>query len=233
MWPHTHVDWKRAYRIIASRYPPIDLFERVSRDPAVREALTALEMATNPRVRDEVGDISLVPPDRRISGPGASYVMASFTHVNPSGSRFSDGSRGVYYAGESFSTALAEVAHHFAERARDSGDGPRREDMRCLVGKIDHRFVDVGALEPEMRRRILDPVSYEASRTFAQTIRDDGADGVHYPSVRRPGGRCVGAFYPDVVGIPVQAQHIKIDYDGRAVSRYFDYQEEKWHPIQP
>lgn len=231
MWPHRHVQWPRAHRIIASRFPPIDLFERTSRDPAVWEALTELEMATNPRVRDEVGEISLVPPDRRIAGPGASYVMASFTHANPNGSRFSDGSYGVYYAADSFATALGEVAHHFAERARDSDDGPRREDMRCLVGAIDHGFVDIGALAPEQRTAVLDPASYDASRALARTLRDDGADGVHYPSVRHSGGHCVGAFYPDAVGIPVQTAHIKIEYDGRAVTRYFDYQEETWHPI--
>ena len=86
------VGWPRAWRIIASRHPPIDLFERLTPDPAIWEALIALEELTNPRVRDEVGDIALVAPEDRVSGPGASYVMASFTHRNPKGSRFSDGS---------------------------------------------------------------------------------------------------------------------------------------------
>jgi hypothetical protein len=88
------VDWAQAWRIIASRFPPIHLFERVSPNPAVWEALIELEELTNPRVRDQVGQISLVPPERRISGINASWVMASFTHVNPKGSRFSDGTHG-------------------------------------------------------------------------------------------------------------------------------------------
>lgn len=79
------VEWPQAWRIIASRYPPIRLFERLTPDPAVWDALIALEQLTNPRIRDEVGDISLVPPDERVSGPGASYVMASFTHLNRKG----------------------------------------------------------------------------------------------------------------------------------------------------
>ena len=79
------VDWAQAWRIIASRFPPIHLFERVSPNPAVWEALIELEELTNPRVRDQVGQISLVPPERRISGVNASWVMASFTHVNPKG----------------------------------------------------------------------------------------------------------------------------------------------------
>jgi hypothetical protein len=64
--------WPQAWRVIASRYPPINLFERVSTDPRVWDVLIELEQLTNPRVRDEVGAIHLVPPKRRVSGPNAS-----------------------------------------------------------------------------------------------------------------------------------------------------------------
>src|SRR5215471_9497725 len=111
--PTRRVDWSQAWRVIASRYPPINLFERLTGDASVWEALTTLEQLTNPRVRDDVGDIALVPPDERVSGPGASYVMASFTHINPKGSRFSDGSYGVYYAAAALETAIAETVFHF------------------------------------------------------------------------------------------------------------------------
>src|SRR5262245_48077767 len=97
------IDWRKAWRIIAARYPPIDLFERVSANPAVWEVLIELEQLVNPRVRESVGEIRLVPPARRVSGPNASWVMAPFTHLNPKGSRFSDGSHGVYYAAKRLS----------------------------------------------------------------------------------------------------------------------------------
>ena len=116
----------------------------------------ALEQLTNPRVRDEVGEIALVPPDERIAGPGASYVMASFTHLNPGGSRFSDGSFGVYYAASDLDTAIAETVYHFERLARDSNDPPRREDMRVLVGAIDQSLENVSALVAAERRAILD-----------------------------------------------------------------------------
>ena len=74
-------------------------------NPAVWETLIELEQLTNPRVRNETGNINLVPPERRVSGNNASYVMAPFTHVNPRGSRFSDGTYGVYYAAERLETA--------------------------------------------------------------------------------------------------------------------------------
>ena len=144
--PTCRVDWPQAWRVIASRYPPINLFERLTADTAVWDALIALEQLTNPRVRDEVGDIALVPADERVSGPGASYVMAAFTHVNPKGSRFSDGSFGVYYAAAALETAIVETVFHFEAFARDSADPPRSEDFRVLVGTVAAEFEDVAAL---------------------------------------------------------------------------------------
>ena len=140
--PLKRVDWPAATRIIASRYPPIDLYERVSPDPAVWDALVAAEMLTNPRLRDEVGDIRLVPVEERVAGPGASYVMAPFTHLNPKGGRFSDATHGAYYAASDLPTAVAETSYHFARFAADAADGPRYEDMRVIVGRIDAELHD-------------------------------------------------------------------------------------------
>jgi hypothetical protein len=222
------VIWPRATRIVAARYPPIDLFERVSSDPAVWEALIAAEQLVNPRLRDAIGEIRLVPPDQRVSGPGASYVMAAFTHCNPQGSRFSDGRYGVYYAARTLRTAVRETAFHFGRFAADSHDPPRYEDMRVLVGGIDRRFVDVAALPAAERARILDPDSYAASQQFGASARAAGAAGIVYPSVRDPGGECAGAFRPDAVGIPVPGKSLKYHWDGTRVARYFDYESGQW-----
>ena len=226
------VDWPQAWRIIASRYPPIHLFERVSANPTVWDALIALESATNPRLRDEIGEISLVAPERRISGPNASWVMASFTHLNPRGSRFSDGSWGVYYAASRIETAIAETVHHFARLADDARDPPRREDMRVLVGKVRATFHDIRTLPRARRAAVLDPNSYDASRALARGLRETGSNGLIYQSVRHAGGRCIAAFWPDVVGIPIQERHLQYEWDGEKVARYFDYKRESWTSLQ-
>jgi hypothetical protein len=223
------VTWPKAWRIIASRHPPIDLFERVDGgDRAVSDALIALEELTNPRVRDEIGQISLVPPDHRVSGPGASYVMAPFTHINPRGSRFADGTFGAYYAASRLETAIAETIHHFEQYAADSSDPPRSEDMRALVGRFDADLQDV-ASEPEPHRsQLLDPNDYSASQKWARGLREAGANGIAYPSVRDRRGRCVAAFWPDVPAIPVQERHLQYHWNGERVDRYFDYSEDRW-----
>ncbi len=72
--------WTPGYRIIRTIYPPVDLFEDIA-DPADWELLVSAEAKMNPRIRDLVGNLALVPVSRRISGPGASIVMGAFTHV--------------------------------------------------------------------------------------------------------------------------------------------------------
>ena len=109
----SRVDWRPSYRLVPSRFPPIQLFERVA-DPADLEAVIAIEGLTNDRIRDEVGEIRLVAPEDRISGPGSSPIMAAFTHVNPEGGRFTDGTFGAWYAAHDLHTAACETAHQRA-----------------------------------------------------------------------------------------------------------------------
>jgi hypothetical protein len=224
------ITWPQAWRIIASRHPPIDLFERVAGgDGAISDALIALEQLTNPRVRDQVGEIALVPPEKRVAGAGATYVMAPFTHINPKGSRFADGTFGAYYAASELRTAVAETVHHFEKFAGDSDDPPRSEDMRVLVGVFDAEVEDLSALDEPTRAQLLDPNNYAASQAWARGLKDGGANGICYPSIRRKGGECVVAFWPNVPGIPVQERHLQYHWDGERVDRYFDYGEDVWH----
>ena len=80
------VAWKPSWRILPSRLPTIALFERVA-EPQDLEAIVALEALTNPRLRDETGDIRLVPAEDRVSGPGSSVIMGAFTHKMNAGVR--------------------------------------------------------------------------------------------------------------------------------------------------
>jgi RES domain len=230
--PVHRVRWPAAHRIVPSRYPPVQLFERLSDDPADWEALAEIESLTNPRIRDEIGEIRLVPADERVSGPGASWVMAPFTHVNPRGSRFSDGSYGVYYAARELPTAIAETVFHMGRFYAATRDPPHAEDMRVLTGRIGTNFHDIRGDDPSWAP-LLDPDSYVASRAFGRRLRADDSNGVVYPSVRRAGGQCVGAFRPKAVGLPIQGRHLQYQWDGSRISRYFDYAEDRWVVMEP
>ncbi len=231
--PHPRrIVWPLSYRIIASRYPPIEVFERTGLDKEAVQALIALEQMTNPRLRQMLGRLSLVPEEQIVTGEGAGYVMAAFTHVNPRGSRFSDGSYGAWYAADSVQSAIVEHSHHWARFAADSDDPPRSEDMRVLCARVDADLVDIGDLDEAERKRILDPSDYGASRDFARMVREQDLAGLHYASIRAPGGLCVCFFRPDCVSLPVrQERHLKYHWDGRRVDRVFDYTQERWRVL--
>jgi len=119
--PVSKIEWQGAVRIIRSIYPPIDLFEDIA-DPADWPLLLSAEQKTNPRIMASVGNIDLVPLGRRVGGLGASYLMASFTHVSTDRpSRFSSGEFGVLYVARSYETALFETIHHHAAFMMSNG----------------------------------------------------------------------------------------------------------------
>lgn len=213
------VAWPRAHRIISSIHPPIDLFEDTS-DPADWELLVSLESKGNPRVRDAIGVLSLVPPDRRVSGPGASYVMAPFTHISPEWKgRFHDGSFGAYYAADTIETALAETIYHRGNIYRATDEKPGWfSQYRELVGSVDNEFHDVHT--HENLDGIMDPDSYTVSQILARKLRADGSNGLFYPSARFEDGQCIAAFWPDAIGIPAQGRHFAYHFDGDKIDMY-------------
>src|SRR5699024_7156076 len=126
----------RQYRIISSRFPPIELFEGLV-TPERMGALFELEALTNDRLRQQAGQLHLVKPADRISAPGASVIMAAFTHVSTQRqSRFSDGSYGVYYAGRSLDTAIRETRYHRERFLAATHEAPGEIDMRSYIGRV-------------------------------------------------------------------------------------------------
>lgn len=218
--PVARVTWPSAHRIIRSRFPPINLFDDIA-DPADWDALASAEMKTNPRFAEALGRLELVAAERRVSGPGASWVMAPFTHLSPDRtSRFADGTFGAYYAGDSFEVALAETIHHhqrFMAATREPAGWT--SDFRELVGTLKAELHDLRTGDYAV---CLEPDDYAVGQGLARTLRAGGSNGVVYPSVRQAGGQCVAAFYPDVVGIPAQGRHLSYYWDGERVSRIQD-----------
>jgi hypothetical protein len=218
----TEVGWRGAARIIRSLFPPIDLFEDIA-DPADWPLILAAEQKTNPRLMESVGNLDLVPVKRRVSGPGASYLMAPFTHVSPDRpSRFSDGSFGVLYAGDSFEVALLETVHHHARFMAATRQPPGwTSQFREIRLDIRARLHDLRGLGAE-GAVIFDRDDYAQSQILGAGLREAGSDGLVYPSVRRAGGECVGLFYPDCAAGPVQGRHLDYHWDGQRVDLYRD-----------
>ncbi|RXT46170.1 hypothetical protein B6S44_25380 [Bosea sp. Tri-44] len=219
-YPVARVEWPAAVRIIRSAFPPIDLFEDIA-DPADWPLLIQAEMKTNPRLMETIGNLDLVPPARRVSGQGASWLMAPFTHISRDRpSRFSDGGYGVLYVAESFETALFETIHHHGRFMARTKEPPGwTSQFRELVLSVDASLHDLRD-ERAGESALLRPNDYVASQALGAKLRAAKSEGVVYPSVRRPGGECAGLFWPDLAGNPVQGRHLDYHWNGARVDLY-------------
>jgi hypothetical protein len=221
------VKWPKAHRIIRTVYPPVDLFEDIA-PPEDWEILVAAEARYNPRIRDRVGNLALVPPARRLAGPTASLVMAAFTHVSKARpSRFSDGTYGVWYCGDRFEVALAETAYHFERFMRRTQEPAGDADFRELCAGVEGDF----AAAPEA---CLAPEDWRNGQVFGGRARAAGRDGVVYASVRYPAGVAAAAFWPNCIALPVaQARQFRYHWDGAAMTRYLVHGTREWQPFKP
>lgn len=217
MYLMTDLDVK-VHRIIPSKFPPTSLFDWAS-SPEELEQIALLEGLTNERLQAEVGSIYLVPKEDWVLGQGATPLMAAFTHIGH-GSRFSDGSYGVYYAATSLNAAIHETVYHRERFYRASHEHPCSISMRSYTAQTLKPLIDIRGdtfadyLNP-------DPTSYTLSQEFGKEIRQNGNWGLLYPSVRRPGESCVAVFRPPAVSVPVQGCHLRYFWDGTRISEVY------------
>ena len=211
-FPVLHFHVEHTYRIIPSRFPPVALYEDVA-DPADLEAVYAIEAMTNPRLRQEAGDLSLVPPADRVSGPGSTPIMSAFTHLNPDGSRFTRGHYGVYYAGGDLNTAIEETKHHRRKFMLATSEPPGELDMRVYDARINGELHDLRGCV-DTHPLIYHPDVYSHAQAVADDLRNNGSNGIAYMSVRRPGGECFAIFRPPLLSDCKQERHLCYIWDG-------------------
>lgn len=216
------VRWKPCWRLVSSRFPPQGLFDRVARSEDL-EIVLEVEGLTDERLRQEAGEINLVPPEDRVSGPGTTPIMAAFTHLNPEGSRFTNGTYGVYYAAKTIHTVIAETTVHRARFLAATEEPPIEIDMRSYASDLDAQLHDIrGHKEASPELYDPDPAHDDAPQSFAESLRAQGSNGVVYDSVRDPGGECVAIFRPPVISPVRQGSHYCYVWDGQAISNVYE-----------
>ncbi len=217
--PVNRIEWLPCHRLVASRYPTVGPYDDVA-SPEDLDVVLAIAALTDPQAREERGQLSLVPVQERVTGPGATLIMSAFTHLNPLGSRFSDGGWGVYYASESLATAVAEVSHHRALFLMRTAEPPIDLDLRWIEADLAAKLHD---LRGQQRRAAAayDPDSYAASQVLGRKLRVKNSAGVVYDSVRRAEGQCVAVFKPNALSRARAKGDIGLRWDGKAISHWF------------
>ncbi len=222
--PISRVKWEKTYRLINSCYPPCNIWEDIISNN--EDWISAIEISemTNSRVRQEIGDISLISKERMITGINSWWVISAFTHVNPNGSRFNDANFGAYYATNDFITAVKEKAYGYTKEFMEATKEPIIDiTCRTLLGKIDNNLHDIRQIDSWKECYLENDYTY--SQELAKKLREEGSYGIVYKSIRDKDGECFAAFWPDVIDIPIQERHVVFHWNGEKVESYFEIRE--------
>ncbi len=211
----------RARRIIRSLFPPIDLFEDIA-DPEDWPLLIAAEQKTNPRLMETLGALDLVPPARRVGGPGAAYLMAPFTHVSPDRpSRFGDGSLRRALCGRPLRDGAArDDAPPRPLHGADPGSAGWTSQFRELALDSTRRCMICAAAIPRSRRRST-PTTTSSPRRSAPPCAPPDPTASSIRACAIPAGSAPG-FLSRPRGDPVQGRHLDYHWDGTRVDLYRD-----------
>ena len=193
--PTTPARWPKACRLVPSRYPTVGVFDRVAAPEDLPE-LFELEGWTNDRLSAELGLLHVVPADEWVTGPMASVVMAAFCHPAAGGGRFSDDTRGAWYAGRTLDTALAESLHRRGKELEEIGETDARMQMRLYHADFDAGFHDVRGPGWDA---VHDASAHADGQELGRALVDAGSNGILYRSVRHAGGECLACFRPKLV----------------------------------
>lgn len=208
----------QAWRLVNSKFPPIAIFDDVA-DADEFDVLYQIQALTNPRLKNEVGHLELIPRAEIPFGiPGCSYATAPFTHVNPAGSRFSDGRFGVLYLADSIDAALAEVQHH---QSLYWSKVHHLNYERFVFRGLSCSFVDAAmkdATSIPMTDPLYAPDDYTDSHRFGRAIKDAGCPGLRYHSVRMPGSHCWALMTPRPVLSIIQTAHYEMVWNRHITS---------------
>jgi hypothetical protein len=213
------------HRLIPSRYSAQEtVLAEVADDPVMLEQLVLLDGATNDRVQAEQQGLAGISPYELVYGiANASIVNAAFTHTHEFGSRFSDSTRGAWYAADALETSIAEVAYHKARRLAEivvpelPDQRPDRETSTYDDWLADFR-AEFHVLEPAKRYSAYlapEPVPgcYARPQQLARRLMSEHqSNGLVYSSVRRKGHRCLVCFRPALVYDPRRDRRLEITF---------------------
>ena len=220
--PVTALDWAHASRLVPARFKAADCFERIlePEEAFLGTALLRLAELTAPAGS---GDLSLMDPSQILFGAGAGWINAGF--ALPRAARFSTARQGAFCVGEGIATCIAEVRHHLEQDYRREGILETMDlDYRALALRVQGNLHD---LRGQSKTRppwsaVYDPDGYAASQIFAATLRDAGAKGLAYDSVRHPGGSCAAIFDPNLLRHCRHDTYLAFRWNGREVTRVME-----------
>lgn len=205
------------YVLIPSRFPPIEIFQRIANDRD--EDVAHIESLTNPRLRERerlLSGVAVVDVDSPLL---QNWNHAPFTYRNPEGSRFFGSDAPVLELAHDLQTALAisvQKREQFLGRTKEAAIGL---DMRVLSRRVQGRFLDCRTLPQDTAPKDLFAIGGRAIEL--------GVDGILFRPSQRPAGECVAVLNNTTLDRAVQGEHFRFAWNGVRIASLYSFSSGK------
>ena len=201
------VNWQSSYRLIPSRFPPVELYAPVA-DERDWEALKRVEALTNPRVQNT--NAMLLPEDQ--GKIDQNWLVAPFAYPNPESSLYSDGSYGCCVVTEDLHSALILAIKGRETFLKCTSERTTRVIMRVIKAPVQARLTDLLHLsydDPEVKPIIKE---LREGKSYGALLRGPKGKMDAVAVILRP-----TAFVPPAV----QAEHYCFLWNGERIHQLF------------
>jgi len=185
--------------------------------------LAEIEGATSGRLAAQQQGTEGLQPSELVGGlPHADFINAAFAYFRPRElNRFNGPSRGAWYAALHVETCQLEVAFHLTRELQRANDFNAVVDYAEMFASFAGEFVDLRTVNPRPDCLHPDPaMGYPAGNSLAELARNNGQNGIVYPSVRHDGGTCLVALWPATVQSVAQGGVLRATWAGTATPHW-------------
>jgi hypothetical protein len=206
------VDWPSSFRLIPSRFPPVQLYEPIAPE-GEWDALKRIETLTNPRLRSTSG--LLLPEDE--GKIDQNWLVAPFAYPDPEPSQYSDGSFGYSIVAESLHAALLVAVNRREAFLRRTAEGPTRLVMRVIKVPLKARLADLAHIDTTDSALRVQIGDQRAAKAHGVLVKGPRGKDDRLAVVLRP-----TAFVPPAV----QAEHYCFLWNGERIHKLFAFPTE-------
>lgn len=182
-----------------------------------QDDLAEIEGATSGRLAAQQQGTEALQARELVGGlPHANFINAAFAYFRPHElNRFNGPGRGAWYAALHVETCQVEVAFHLTRELQRVNDFNAVVDYAEMFASFAGEFVDLRPVNPRPVCLHPDPgMGYPAGNLLAELTRNNGHNGIVYPSVRHDGGTCLVALWPAAVQSVAQGRVLRATWAG-------------------
>ena len=221
-FPTSRIALERTVRLVASaRLRDPVLLKLVGKQ--YQADLAEIEGATSGRLTAQQQGAENLQSRELVAGlPHAHFINAAFAYFRPRElNRFNGPGRGAWYAALQVETCQVEVAFHLTRELQRVNDFNAAVDYVEMFASFAGEFVDLRSVSPRPDCLHPDPtVGYPQGNVLAELTRNNGHNGIVYPSVRHDAGTCLVALWPAAVQSVAQGRVLRATWTGTPTNRW-------------